>query len=86
MTSEIYGFPDDYWDTYPKNVMAVTAADVQRVAKKYLAPDSLQIVAVGDGAKIQPVLEKLGNLEVYDTDGKLQAPKATAVEGDKKGN
>ena len=86
MTSEIYGFPADYWDTYPRHVMAVTAADVQRVAKKYLSPDSLQIVAVGDGAKIQPVLEKLGTVEVYSTDGKLQAPKTAATEGDKKGN
>jgi zinc protease len=83
MTSEIYGFPDDYWDTYPQHVMAVTNADIQRVAKKYLSPDSLQIVAVGDGAKIQPVLEKLGPVEVYGTDGKLQAPKS---EGEKTGN
>ena len=86
MTSEVYGFPDDYWDTYPKHVMEITAADVQRMAKKYLSPDSLQIVAVGDGTKIQSVLEKLGNVEVYDMDGKLQAPKAAAAEGDKKGN
>lgn len=85
MTSEIYGFPDDYWDTYPQHVMAVTAADVERVAKKYLSPDSLQIVAVGDGAKIQSVLEKLGSVEVYGMDGKPQESKA-ATEGDKKGN
>jgi predicted Zn-dependent peptidase len=28
------------------------------VAKKYLTPDNIQIVAVGEAAKIKPVLEK----------------------------
>ncbi len=29
-----YGFPADYWDTYPEKIAAVTADDVQRVAKE----------------------------------------------------
>src|SRR5437899_8423140 len=36
---KIYGFPADYWDTYPAKIMAVTAADIQRVARKYINPD-----------------------------------------------
>ena len=32
--------------------MAVTADDVQRVARKYINPDTLQVVAVGDGATV----------------------------------
>lgn len=67
---KIYGFPNDYWDTYPAKVMAVTAADVQRVARKYLNPENIQIVAVGDASKIKPVMEKYGPVEVYDADGK----------------
>ena len=47
----IYKLPADYWDTYPAQIEAVTAADIQRVAKKYWAPDRLQIVAVGDQAE-----------------------------------
>jgi zinc protease len=66
-----FRLPDDYWDTYPDKIMAVTAEDVQRVARKYLDPDAMQIVAVGDGLKIQSVLEPYGPVEVYDSSGKL---------------
>ncbi|HKY08910.1 MAG TPA: insulinase family protein, partial [Candidatus Binatia bacterium] len=69
VTSKQYGFPPDYWDTYPAKIMAVTADDVQRVARKYLNPDTLQMVAVGDADKIKPVLEKYGTVTVYDASG-----------------
>jgi predicted Zn-dependent peptidase len=70
IVQKIYGFPPDYWDTYPAKVSAVTAADIQRVSRKYLNPDNLQVVAVGDLSKIRPVMEKHGPVEVYDTEGK----------------
>jgi predicted Zn-dependent peptidase len=67
---KIYGFPADYWDTYPARVMAVTAEDIQQVARKYIDPDNIQVVAVGDVGKIQPILEKYGPVEIYDMEGK----------------
>ena len=70
-----YGFPADYWDSYPAKIMAVTADDVQRVARKYLNPETLQVVAVGDAGKIKTVLEKYGAVDVFDTTG---APFAAA--------
>jgi zinc protease len=69
ITRKQYGLPADYWDTYAARIMAVTADDVQRVARKYLNPDALQLVAVGDATKIKAVLEKYGAVEVYDTNG-----------------
>jgi zinc protease len=62
-TQKIYGLPADYWDQYPKHVEEITAADVQRVAKKYYDPARLQIVAVGDSAALRKVLEKYGTVE-----------------------
>jgi predicted Zn-dependent peptidase len=67
---KIYGFPPDYWETYPVKVMAITADDVQRVARKYINPENLQVVAVGDVSKIKSVMEKYGPVEVYDAEGK----------------
>jgi len=74
ITVKVYGLPADYWDTYPAKIMAVTAEQVQRVARKYIVPDDLQIVAVGDAAKLKPVLDKYGDVQVFDAAGK---PKAT---------
>src|SRR5262249_10601848 len=70
---KIYGFPPDYWDTYPAKVMAVTADDIERVARKYLDPNTLQVVAVGDMSKIKSVMENYGPIEVYDAEGKKLA-------------
>ena len=69
VTSKQHGFPPDYWDTYPAKIMAVSAAEVQRVARKYLNPETLQLVAVGDASKIKPVLERYGTVEVFDANG-----------------
>lgn len=72
ITRKYYGLPDDYWDTYPGKLMAVTAENVQRVARKYIDPSAIQVVAVGEGSKIKGVLEKFGPVEVYDTEGKMK--------------
>ena len=69
VTRWIYKLPVDYWDKYPERVMNVTAAQVQAAAKKYLDPKNVQIIAVGDGKKVESILRKFGPLEVYDTEG-----------------
>ena len=60
MQQREFGLPADYWDTYSAKVMAITADDVQRVARKYVPYDNVQIIAVGDGAKIRDALKKFG--------------------------
>ena len=68
-----YGFPADYWDTYPEKIAAVTAADVQRVAQKYIPVDDIVIVAVGDATKIKQALSTFGTIEEWDAEGKRAA-------------
>jgi predicted Zn-dependent peptidase len=69
VTRKLYDLPADYWETYPAKIMAVTADDIARVARRYMNPETLQIVAVGDGAKIRSLLAQFGPVETYNVDG-----------------
>jgi predicted Zn-dependent peptidase len=50
---QMYGLPDDYFNNYIQKVLSVTADDVQRVAKKYLDPEKVAIIIVGDRAVVE---------------------------------
>ena len=73
ITRKAYNFPADYWDKYPAQIAAIKANDVQRVAKKYIDPATMQVVAVGDANKIKTVMEKYGPVEMVDASGKPAA-------------
>jgi zinc protease len=81
ITRKAYNFPADYWDNYPAQITAITADDVQRVAKKYINPATMQLVAVGDAGKIKSVLEKYGPVEMVDSSGKPAVEPAKAPGG-----
>jgi predicted Zn-dependent peptidase len=66
----LYNFPVDYWDRYTDRITAITPAQVQAVARKYLDPKRLQIVAVGDAGKVVPALRSFGPVEAFDDEGK----------------
>jgi len=48
---------------------AAMMTDVQRVARKYIPVDNLQIIAVGDAAKIRDIMKKFGPVEEWDAEG-----------------
>ena len=52
--------PLDDWQTYAARVQNATDDQVQQVAQKYIQPDKMVVVVVGDSAKIVPGLEALG--------------------------
>ena len=58
-TLTIYGLPADWYDTYRARMGAVTVNDVLEAARKYVHPESLQIVVVGDADAIREPLEAL---------------------------
>ena len=65
-----FKLPANYWETYPDRVSAVTPVQIQAAARKYLDPQRMQIVAVGDPALVEATLKKLGTVEAFDVDGK----------------
>jgi len=53
----LQGLPDDYYQTYAKNVSAVTKEDLLRVAKQYIDLNHLAIVIVGDRSVVEGPLK-----------------------------
>jgi zinc protease len=68
----VFGLPLEYYRSYIPRIMAVNAADVQRVARKYVRPDRVSIVVVGDVAKIRPGIAALhlGPIKRVDMEGR----------------
>lgn len=69
LNTERYGLDKDYYRNYLKMVEATSAADVQRVAEKYIQPDHAYIIAVGNADEIAPKLKRFGELTRYDMYG-----------------
>lgn len=59
---DLHGLPDDYLETYVQKVLAVTPADVQRIARTYLDPSQMQIVVVGDAATVRDQVAEYGTV------------------------
>ena len=56
------GFAPDFLETYTDNIAKVTAEDVQAVAQKYLHPDALTIVTVGNQDNFDRPLSEFGEV------------------------
>ena len=75
MTYEYYGYPSDWLDKYQAEVKKVTAADVNRVAAKYLHKDQLAVLVVGNTKDFDKPLSSLG--AVKNVDITIPAPPQT---------
>lgn len=62
MALDYYGYPEDYLETYTQKIAAVTAADVLVAARKYLKPEQITFMVVGDGKKMNLNPAKLGTV------------------------
>jgi zinc protease len=65
-TLEFYGFPADYFRNYPSNIEKVTAAEVARVANKYVSPDQVAVLVVGNEKDFEKPLSSLGTVTPID--------------------
>jgi len=65
----VYDLPDKDLETFTARIASVTAADVRKTAQKYLHPDNLVVVVVGDRNHIESSLRKIADVELRDIDG-----------------
>jgi predicted Zn-dependent peptidase len=72
----LYKLPLSYYNSYVSNIENVTQADVQRVARQYINPESLAIVIVGDRKNIEPGLKAVnaGPISIRDFFGQPITP------------
>ena len=75
----IYDLGLDYFTKLSDRMSAVTAEQVKAVADKYVVPEKLVVIAVGDRAKIAGELQKLnlGTTEIRNADGQVVPAVAT---------
>jgi zinc protease len=66
-----YGLPEDYYNTFTQKAMALTPDSANDIAKKYILPDHLVWVVVGDMSKVESGIRELNLGEVHkiDADG-----------------
>lgn len=73
VSQKLYNLPDDYLQTYRDKINEITIEDIERVAKKYIAPGKIAVVIVGDADNILEQVRYLTPfIEIFDTEGNLQ--------------
>ena len=79
------GFSPDFLETFTDNIAKVTAEDVQAVAQKYLHPDALTIVTVGNKENFDRPLDEFGmvnEIEIAQPEPTPAEPMPEASEAD----
>jgi zinc protease len=66
-----YHLPEDYYDTFTKKVLALTPETANAMARRFIQPDHLIWVVVGDMSKVEAGIRSLnlGDVRKIDADG-----------------
>ena len=78
-----YNLPKDYYKNYLKRLAALTPADIQAAAKKYLKPGNAEIIVTGDRQYADRLAQFAddGTVQWYDYDANpIETPKAQTVD------
>jgi zinc protease len=71
---EFYGYPANYLETYKAAIEKVTIADVTAAAKRYIHPEKLAVLVVGNQSEIKPGLDALNLGAVKSIDITIPRP------------
>jgi zinc protease len=67
-----YRYPDDYFATYARRVRTLSEGDLDAAARKFVHPDEVVWVVVGDLARVEAGVRELnlGEVVYLDADGR----------------
>jgi zinc protease len=57
---DYHSYPPDYLETYLNNIDKVTKVEVEEAAKKYLDPEDLFVLVIGNEKELRKGLRELG--------------------------
>jgi len=77
-----FGLPDDFWNTYPDRVRALSDRQISAAAADTVRPDGMVWVVVGDRARIEEGVRALGygDIVLMDADGNVLEGEGAAVD------
>ncbi|MCF8260021.1 MAG: insulinase family protein [Melioribacteraceae bacterium] len=64
--TKMHGLSEDYLESYVKKIYAITPDDISEMTKKYIRPEDMTMVIVGDEKKVKNTLSTFGNIEVKE--------------------
>ncbi len=72
----LYNLPSNYFGEFVSTILKINGSEANNTAKKYIVPDQMIVVVVGDKAKIEEGIKKLNlgelkNLSIEDVLGKV---------------
>ncbi len=70
------GLPEDWLEQYVRGIQGVDPDDVQRVFRRYVDPDRMVVLIVGDPESFDQPPETLGEVEIWEVRGtdRISAP------------
>lgn len=78
---KMLGLDESYLENYRKELAEVSVADVQEAMKKYLKPDRLAMIVVGDANEIKDKIEPIASVKLYDIEGNEMSLDELSVQG-----
>jgi predicted Zn-dependent peptidase len=79
---ERYGLPKDYYKNYLKNLNSITSEDLLVTAKKYIKPNNLHVLVVGNGSEIEKNISKFSlsnKVDYFDIYGNPYDPSVKKI-------
>lgn len=77
-----YNLPMDYYKNYLKTLNALSADDILATAKKYIKPNNLYLLVVGNGDEVAKNISKFSvssKIDFYDVNGDIYDPSAKKI-------